>query len=253
MQPHPGFSRASRRIRLRVSAASGGRPSLRRRRRRSPCRSARCQRRSVCGLTAKQAHRSGGSRRLTATSKARSAVLYCGRFPARLRITSWWRRTMISSSRSPPPRASTRTRPQSSRYSKDISTTRSLNRLHRDHQHARPGRIEFLYPTRSDLGRASLGRRRESLLHASARRRITTGLIDDTCLRVRDLDGRGGEAKRSRPLRVAAYGTTEPLTRSKVGSSVTCPGHVRLADLGELRQQCALCAAAFQITCMSGR
>jgi hypothetical protein len=33
------------------------------------------------------------------------------------------------------------------RYSKDTSTTRSLNRLDRDHQHRPPGRIEFLYPT----------------------------------------------------------------------------------------------------------
>jgi hypothetical protein len=118
---HPGFSRAIRLIRLRVSAPSGGRPG--RRRRRLAC-SARCQRRSVCGLTAKQAHRSGGSSRLTAASKARSAVVCCGRFPPRLRIASWWRRTTFSSSRSPPPRASTRTRAQGSRYIKDISTTR---------------------------------------------------------------------------------------------------------------------------------
>jgi hypothetical protein len=45
-----------------------------------PSSSARCQRRSVCGLTAKQDHRSGGSSRLTAASKARSAVVYWGRF-----------------------------------------------------------------------------------------------------------------------------------------------------------------------------
>jgi hypothetical protein len=55
----------------------------------TPCSSARCQRRSVCGLTAKQDHRSCGSSRLAAASKARSAVVYRGRFPPRLRIASW--------------------------------------------------------------------------------------------------------------------------------------------------------------------
>jgi hypothetical protein len=88
MYPQPGFSRASRVIRLRISAGSGGRPSLRLRRRRSPSSSARCQRRSVCGLIAKQDHRAGGSRRLAAASKARSAVVYRGRLPERLRIAS---------------------------------------------------------------------------------------------------------------------------------------------------------------------
>jgi hypothetical protein len=136
---HLGFSLASRLIRPRVSAASGGRPSLRPRRRRPPpCSSVRCQRRSVCGLTAKQDQRSGGSSRLAAASNARSPVVYCGRFPPRPRIASWWRSTTISSSRSPPPRASTRTRQQKSRYSKHVSTTRSLNRLGRDHPHSRP-------------------------------------------------------------------------------------------------------------------
>jgi len=96
---------------------------------------------------AKQDHRSGGSRPLTAASKARSAVAYRGRFPPRLRIASWWRRTTISSSRSPPPRASNRTTPHKSRYSKRVSAARSLNRFRGDHQHGRPGRIEFLYPT----------------------------------------------------------------------------------------------------------
>jgi len=88
MYPQPGFSRASRVIRLRISAGSGGRPSPRLRRRRSPSSSARCQRRSVCGLIAKQDHRAGGSRRLAAASKARSAVVYRGRLPERLRIAS---------------------------------------------------------------------------------------------------------------------------------------------------------------------
>jgi hypothetical protein len=71
----PPWGSLSRVIRLRDSAASGGRPSLRGRCRRFPCSSARCQRRSVCGLNAKQDHRSGGSRRLAAASKARSAVV----------------------------------------------------------------------------------------------------------------------------------------------------------------------------------
>jgi hypothetical protein len=119
---HPGCacspswgSRASRVIRLRVSAASGGRPSLRGRGLRYPCSSALCHRRSVCGLIAKEDHRSGGTRRLAAASKARSALVYCGRFPPRLRIASWWRSTMSSSSRSRPARTSTRTRPHRSR------------------------------------------------------------------------------------------------------------------------------------------
>jgi hypothetical protein len=142
---HLGFSRASRVIKLRGSAASGGRPGLAWRPRRPPSSSARCQRRSVCGPTAK---RSGGSKRLAAASNARPAVVYGGRFPPRLRIANWWRSTTISSSRSPPPRASTRTTQQRSRYSTQISTTRSLNRLDRDHQHAVPTGIEFLYPTR---------------------------------------------------------------------------------------------------------
>src|SRR6266508_701433 len=123
---------------------------------------------SVCGLTAKQDHRSGGSSRLTAASKARSTVVYCGRFPPRLRIASCWRSTTISSSRSPPPRASTPTRKQRSRYSKDISKTPSLNRPGRDHQHGRPGRnrislphtlwkdgSEYWHPSRSSCERIS--------------------------------------------------------------------------------------------------
>jgi hypothetical protein len=57
-------------------------------------------------------------------SRARSTVVYRGRFPPRLRIASWWRRTTISSSRSRPPRASTPTRQHRSRYSKPVSTTR---------------------------------------------------------------------------------------------------------------------------------
>jgi hypothetical protein len=82
-----GFSRADRLIRLRVSSASGGRP-VRRRCPRPPCSSVRCQRRSVCAPTAKQDQRSGGSKRLAAASNARSAVVYCVRFPPRLRIAS---------------------------------------------------------------------------------------------------------------------------------------------------------------------
>jgi len=93
----------------------------------TPCSSARCQRRSVSGLTAKQDHRSRGSSRLAAASKARSAAVYRGRFPPRLRIASWWRRTTSSSSRSPPPRARKRTTPHKSRYSKHASTTRRLD------------------------------------------------------------------------------------------------------------------------------
>ncbi len=145
----------------RVTAASGGRPGLRPRRRRPPpCSSARCQRRSVCGPTAKQDHRSGGSRRLAAASNARSAVVYRGRFPPRLRIASWWRRTTISSSRSPPPRASKRTTAHKSRYSKHVGTTRSLNRLGRDHQHAfRPNRVSLPHGRK---GRQRKSRRRHT-------------------------------------------------------------------------------------------
>jgi hypothetical protein len=83
---------------------------------------------------------------LAAASNARLAVVYRGR-PPRLRIANWWRSTTISSSRSPPPRASTPTTQQRSRYSTHVSTTRSLNRLDRDQQHAAPTGIEFLYPT----------------------------------------------------------------------------------------------------------
>src|SRR6266511_3820752 len=72
-----------------------------------------------------------------------------GRFPPRLRIASWRRSTTISSSRSPPPRASMPRRQHRSRYSKDISKTRSLNRPARDHHTAFPAGIEFLYPTRT--------------------------------------------------------------------------------------------------------
>jgi hypothetical protein len=59
MWPHVGFSRASRLIRSRVSAATAGRPSPRGRCGRFPCNSARCRRRSVCGLTAKHDQRPG--------------------------------------------------------------------------------------------------------------------------------------------------------------------------------------------------
>src|SRR6266511_4045393 len=69
-----------------------------------------------------------------------------GHFPPRLRIPSWWRRTTISSSRSPPPRARARTTPRRSRWS-TISTTRTLNRFGGDREHGRPGRTEFLYHT----------------------------------------------------------------------------------------------------------
>jgi hypothetical protein len=40
---------------------------------------------------------------------------YRGRFPERLRIAGWWRSTMISSSRSRPPRTSTPRRTHRSR------------------------------------------------------------------------------------------------------------------------------------------
>ena len=145
-EPQRAFSRASRRIRLRTDAASGGRPGGRARRRRLPCSSARCQRRSVCGLAAKHDQRSSGSSRLTAASNARSAAVYCGRFPPRLKIATWWRRTTISSSRSPPPRASRRTQTQRSRYSKQLSKTRSLNHLGRKRQHHRPAESSFFTP-----------------------------------------------------------------------------------------------------------
>jgi hypothetical protein len=128
----------------RPQAADG--QGLRRRRRRPPPSNARCQRRSVCGLTAKRDHRSGGSSRLTAASKARSPVVDRGRFPPRLRIASWSRSTTISGSRSPPPRARRPTRQHTSRYSKHISRTRSLNRPGRDHQHGRPGRNRISLP-----------------------------------------------------------------------------------------------------------
>jgi hypothetical protein len=64
---------------------------------------------------------------------------YSGRFPPRLRIASWWRMTTASSSRSPPRRVSRPTSQHRSRYSKHITTTRSLNRPRRHHQHDRPG------------------------------------------------------------------------------------------------------------------
>jgi hypothetical protein len=153
-------------------AASGGRPGPRRCFR-PPCSSARCQRRSVCGLTEMQDHRSGGSSRLAAASKARSAVVYCGRFPPRLRIASWWRRTTTSSSRSPPPRASKRTTPHSSRYSKQASTTHSLNQSGLHHQHAsRWNRVSL--PHSQNSGRSSLnlsicGRNRINAPHTVTR------------------------------------------------------------------------------------
>src|SRR6266508_724978 len=68
-----------------------------------------------------------------------------GHFPPRLRIPSWWRRTTISSSRSPPPRARARTTPRRSRWS-TISTTRTLNRFGGDREHGRPGRTRISLP-----------------------------------------------------------------------------------------------------------
>jgi hypothetical protein len=88
IEPQRAFSRASRRTRLRVAAASGGRPGRRPRRLRSPRNSARCQRREVCGLTAKHDNRSIGSSRLAAASNARSAAVYRGHLPPRLKIAT---------------------------------------------------------------------------------------------------------------------------------------------------------------------
>src|SRR5206468_1563472 len=108
--------------------------------------------RSVSALTGKQDQRSRGSSLLAAASKARAMVVYLGPFPTatedrelvaqhndlELPLITW---------RTSRPRG-----PQRSRYSKDISTTRSQNLLRLYHQHGRPGQILFLYPTR--CGRA---------------------------------------------------------------------------------------------------
>ncbi len=72
------------------SGFAGGTRVLKPHRRARPrCSSARCQRRSVCGLNAKHDHRSGGSSRLTAASDARSAAVYCGRLSPALKIVTW--------------------------------------------------------------------------------------------------------------------------------------------------------------------
>jgi hypothetical protein len=73
--------------------------------------------------------------------------------------------TMISSSRSPPWRTSRPTRRQRSRYSNDISTTRSLNQRGRDHPQAR--RIRFLYPTGCFGDHLGRGKRRTAKLELS--------------------------------------------------------------------------------------
>src|SRR5262249_47701166 len=143
--PQLGFSRASCSIRLRISAASGGRPTLRGAVR-LPRSSARCQRPSVCALTRKHEQRSRASSRLAAASKARSLLVYRGRLPPRLRIASCWRSTMISSSCSPARRTSRPRTARRSRYRNDTSTTQSLNRPLRDHQHPVPGEPSFFTP-----------------------------------------------------------------------------------------------------------
>src|SRR6266508_657271 len=94
----------------------------------------------------KQDKRSSGSRRLAAASRARSTVVYRGRFPPRPRIASWWRKTTISSSLSPPPRTSTRTSQHRMRYSTHVDTKPSLNGSGRDHQHSRSGESSFFTP-----------------------------------------------------------------------------------------------------------
>ena len=86
--------------------------------------------------------------------------------PTAPEIASWWRSTTISSSRSPPPRASTPRRQHRSRYSKHVSTTRSLNMPGRDHQHAHPSRNRISLPPQASREAApdSRSRRpRESL------------------------------------------------------------------------------------------
>src|SRR4051794_8141879 len=68
---------------------------------------------------------------------------------------------MISSSRSPPPQTTRRRTASRSRYSNDISTTRSLNGHGRDHQRARPRQAgsNFFTHTLAELsgGRFLLG------------------------------------------------------------------------------------------------
>jgi hypothetical protein len=88
--PRPELERSSPsrcpRVRHR-GAASGGRPGRRLRRRRLPCSSARCQRRSVCGLTAKhntaRAEAAGSPRQATHGQRpcTAAAFLHAARSP----------------------------------------------------------------------------------------------------------------------------------------------------------------------------
>src|SRR6266511_1600122 len=146
MYPQPGFSLPRRTSKLAVSAGSGGR--LRRRPRRRPRRSARCQRRSVHGLTTKHDHRSSGSRRLAAKN-ARSADVYRGP-PASAqnrKLVAEHQDLEIALAADPDDHPD---QPAQSRYSMHTATTLSLKRLVRTHEHNRLlSRTEFLYPTGS--------------------------------------------------------------------------------------------------------
>src|SRR6266540_4351804 len=96
--PQRGFSRASRNTSSRISADSGGRP-----RRPAGCRhfrrtSARCQRRSVRGVTRSKPRDERGRWHAAAASSARSTMPSFGRATCRRRISSSWRSTSSSMS-----------------------------------------------------------------------------------------------------------------------------------------------------------
>jgi hypothetical protein len=65
----------------------------------------------------------------------------------------------ISSSQSPAPRASIRTRPQTSRYSQHVGTTGSLNRFAREHQHAVSGLNSNFFTPQDETAPTPLGSR----------------------------------------------------------------------------------------------
>ena len=142
-EPHLGFSLPIRRISSRTSPVTGGLPPTGLRLKvHFLCTRSRCQRRSVCGQTRNDDHRSRGRALLIAAMNKPSWRRRRGLPTWRLRTISWWRRTTTSTSVfvwSLEERAINLTTRRSNRYTRAKSTIRTSHER-KARWYGRPGR-----------------------------------------------------------------------------------------------------------------
>ena len=153
---HNGFSFHIRRIRARVSAAMGGRPTGRRERRRQKSfQRKRCHRRTVSGRTIATAARSEGNTLVMTEMASRSRALSRGRGAALLKTMTCWRSRAFLARRA----ARERTRPRArarlvispwtiaADYQQRLGPWASDRRQWRAKRLSSASRTEFLRPT----------------------------------------------------------------------------------------------------------